>query len=332
MSTSSKINIFRLSTPLVVSILFHGLLFVLIGGTIIFEKQLTQTFFEPANITPSVQEDTLIEDELVLEEPQEVALDLPTEELEVEEVSSAAPDFSALAETITSTATIDTGFNTSFSEDAVFEINAVPTSKLEAGTGVGKGLGKVASKVNFFGLQSEGGDIAFVIDLSLSMKHRGRTEKLKEQLTKAIRGMGEGTRLSIICFAGPVWNFGEKPPPKKQNPPKPRWIEITSDSKPQIISEIKGLSHKDLVLGTNWTRGVVQAKRLSQKPSAVFFMTDGNLQGSLPDFKKESKSWAAGGFPINTIVLGAKDVNKSPDIKALKEVASTSKGSFKIVD
>ena len=350
-----------LGGPLIVSVILHALIFLLVGSTIIFEKQILQSRFTVEELIPaSSSDESLVEDDLLMEEPEEMVLDLPTDDIELEEVNTSAPNVSALADTITSTASIDTGFNISVPEGAMLEIGAAANAMGKSrSTGISSGsAGKVASKVNFFGLEAEGGNIMFIIDLSKSMRGAGRLPALQGQLEKSFKVLEEGTKVSVVCFAGGSWLFGteRKEFAKKSkgdggkdksshwtinkgwNSPKPKWITVTKQSKSSLMRLAKSLKSDDLVWGTDWVHGFNLASQIPTSPEVVFFMTDGAMDGKkVSNFQSVAKGWSKKRFPIHGIFLGdpPKESKQQSDFRAskqaLQEVTAYTKGSFKQV-
>ena len=344
--------------PFLVSIISHSVLFLMIGGNIIFEGQVIRSEFILEDLIPVASNDTLMEDDdILIEEVDDVSLEIPAEDdLSLEEVNtSSAPNVSALVNSITSTSTIDTGFNISIPEGAMLEIGAgakVISKESSVSELIKNQTSKVSSRVRFFDIETEASNLVYIIDLSQSMYGK-RLTLLKKELVQSFRNLEVGTQVSIICFAGNAWLFGTDRKEfatkklrrdkkvweinKDWKSPKPKWISVTKDTKLKLIRYAEKLDNEDLVWGTTWETGFNLGSALPTKPDAVFFMTDGiTASGKLPTFKQRTQQWAQGSrFPIHGIYLGSSDKSSSDFetcLSFLKNVVKSTKGTFKQKD
>ncbi|MFT5124608.1 MAG: hypothetical protein ACI9TH_003315 [Kiritimatiellia bacterium] len=209
------------------------------------------------------------------------------------------------------------------------------------GGGFGTGLGGGAG-ASFFGLQSTGRRIAYIIDYSASMRG-SREQTMREELSRSIEGLMPGTEVFVVMFSGPAWIIGEDSNKirnkwskqgsiyvKKKNVKfqKPDWLGVSVLSKNALKEQVE---YTDLTLGTNWLPPFQMVFELDPRPDAIYFMTDGRPQSkneeqvlkAVRDWNKKNK----GTVPVNAIAIGEPGVEKY-----MKLIAQESGGHFTVVD
>ncbi len=168
------------------------------------------------------------------------------------------------------------------------------------GSGWGDDAGFAEGMASFFGQQTNARHIAYVIDLSMSM--RGRRDRLmRQELTRSIMSLPPGVHYQLIFFAGPSWVAGDtvempenrrtavvhsgdrrfqwesrggwQPRGTRQ---RPEWIPLTESNREISLTQIR---EAKLVWGTNWEPALDMAFSLNPRPDVIYFMTDGVVRG-----------------------------------------------------
>ena len=196
--------------------------------------------------------------------------------------------------------------------------------------GMGFGVEEaMSSSTSFFGSEVSGTRIAYVIDYSLSMQSRGRDSLMRAELTDSISNLEGGAEYSLIFWAGPVWQAGDKlneirqptmvkgedgegyeweyiegksdtfaPKGKKQ---KMQWTKPTREN---IRRSLRHIKDTPLIWGTEWKYPLEYALDMKPAPEIIIFMTDGTsgskgLQHAQELGKRASKE----GIVINSVAL-----------------------------
>lgn len=198
--------------------------------------------------------------------------------------------------------------------------------------------------VEFFGLKATGQYIAFVVDLSESMKGKakgGKTREalMREELSRAVKGLSPEANYALVFFAGPVWLAGEDVKENRwahkdnnnwhtkdpDDAPKAKWIAATENNKRRSLREIE---KQELVWGTDWVPALGVALAMKPPPDVIFFMTDGAEGKAEAEKGVKLLAEKAKNIKVNTIALGAPQAGSS-----LRDLAKQSKGGqFKQVD
>ncbi|MEM6910150.1 MAG: hypothetical protein AAF555_01075 [Verrucomicrobiota bacterium] len=227
-----------------------------------------------------------------------------------------------------------------------------PTMDFGAPPSFGNGFAPASSGgvgPTFFGTQSKGNNIAYVVDFSKSMNQKGRVDLMRDELTKSLRKLEENKNFILICFAGPYWPAGadlpdsekglngkaavtfngEKYPysngeyTKKKVPFE--WSQATRANISKTTSYVRSA---DMVLGTDWVKPLKAAIEMDPRPDTIFFMTDGAVRKSSSDEAIELARYASRrGITVNATALiepGAED--------GLLALAKAGKGMFSIVE
>jgi len=220
------------------------------------------------------------------------------------------------------------------------------------GGGFGTGLGGGAS---FFGLKGIGSTIVFVVDLSASMSEK-QLNLLKKELAKSIRSLPQGVHFQIICFAGPVWFFGDKVQKSSKTQtvvsggkkhvwptrggatgyyyaggagklPVGKYRVASMKETTQLAKQIEALNKNSRVWGTTWEWPLLMAMQM--KPELIYFMTDG-AAGNMPQTVKKITALNNKQLPkatIHTIGMVSGGAGKS----YLQQLAKQNGGQFKDV-
>ena len=260
---------------------------------------------------PAVEEDTTNEPKVRVQQRQ-----LPTP-------PSAA---SAVANVITTTAP------TSVSIPDTNQMTNVESPDFGSMDDFGMGFGfeeAMSATTSFFGSKVSGSRIAFVIDYSFSMKGKGRDVLMRSELTSSIEKLEGGADYSLIFWAGPVWQAGDKIQDlrhpgvvnaaggkdyewefdqaksdsfePKDEAQKMQWTKPTSGN---IKESLKQIAETPLVWGTEWKYPLQYALDMEPAPDIIVFMTDGSSGSKSLEIAKEyGKKAGRKGIVINTVAL-----------------------------
>ena len=216
------------------------------------------------------------------------------------------------------------------------------------GSGMGDGMAKGAAPV-FFGLEMRSSRIAYVIDLSISMRADGRDILMKEELSRSVKGLPDKTKFAVIFFSGPAWVPGDevvnnvvKHKGKEykwtsksswewvcEGPlMKVDWEESTEAQRKKMVSLIK---NQELIGGTDWEAPLMIAMNMDPPPEQIFFMTDGAMENR--DMERLVRGLVAKAksknIKINTVNMM---VPQKDAIEAMDDLASKTGGKFTIVE
>jgi hypothetical protein len=182
----------------------------------------------------------------------------------------------------------------------------------------GKGDGEGTSEGNgagsgFFGVETTGQSVVFVVDSSASMNHPHESEAktrfgiLKLELIRAISRMDASMSFYIIFF-----NDKSLPMPADRMQPASASVQR------QYIEWMVGVRAKGQ---TDPRTSILEALRM--QPDVIFFLTDGNFEASIRrDLKKFSQRKVA----IHTIAFGNRIAEKQ-----LQEFAAANRGQYRFI-
>lgn len=200
----------------------------------------------------------------------------------------------------------------------------------------------------FFGQKVSARNIAFVIDYSRSMN--GERDKLmRAELKKSLGSLTNGTRFSLIFFAGPVWQGGDKVAgatkgnrnamviaqdggkypwkggnPSKKPVQKMKWTETTAAS---VREAKKIVDNTPLLYGTIWDWPLEMALDMEPKPDVIYFMTDGTAGANTIKVAKSVGSKAKSlNIKINCVAMMQPSAHDGLD-----ELAKRTGGQFTVV-
>lgn len=168
--------------------------------------------------------------------------------------------------------------------------------------------------------------VVFVIDYSLSMKGR-KNELAKEELSKALKRLKNGTKYQIIFFGSPFWLAEDKVTVNPANrfvddridingnaykrKGRDLWLNTDGEAVPINIQyrmandvtlneSVQHVLDNPMTLGTAWINPLKLA--LTLKPEVIYFMTDG-AGGKLAEAEQLAKEAEAVNTVINTIAF-----------------------------
>lgn len=122
-----------------------------------------------------------------------------------------------------------------------------------------------AVTVDFFGVQAEGKFFCYVIDVSGSMDQNGGMLKLRMELERSLSSLPRGTRFAVLPFNHTLRDL------------QSQWTSANAEKARDLGRRLSQIGAKG---GTNPAPAFDWAfRRLSPRPDAIFFMTDGQVQG-----------------------------------------------------
>lgn len=216
------------------------------------------------------------------------------------------------------------------------------------GSGMGDGMNKGAAPV-FFGLEMRASRIAYVLDLSMSMKANDRILLMKEELAKSVKALPDRTKYQLIFFSGPVWVAGDKVTNNTVThkgkeykwtskslwewapvgtPMKIEWEEASESQRKKSLEIIKDA---EMIGGTDWESPLKMAMDMNPPPEQIFFMTDGAMENR--DMGRLVRGLVATAksknIKINTVNMM---VPQKEAVEAMDDLASKTGGKFTIVE
>ena len=188
---------------------------------------------------------------------------------------------------------------------------------LDAGSDLGGG-GTGGGAASFFGVEARGDRFAYVVDTSGSMREAttgGKTklERLKEELLESIGSLVDHQHFYVVPFNSEAYSLGGKL----------KWSEA-GDAEKKWAREHVGLLES--VGGTNPLPGFEIALRITPRPDAIYFMTDGMFE---PAFADEIARLNRSGrrVPIHCITFGDRSAEA-----LMREIAGQSGGTYHHVE
>ncbi|MBT4767928.1 MAG: hypothetical protein HOO04_06165 [Phycisphaerae bacterium] len=121
-----------------------------------------------------------------------------------------------------------------------------------------------AVTVDFFGVQAEGRFFCYVIDVSGSMEQNGGMLKLRMELERSLSSLPRGTRFAVLPFNHTLRDL------------QSQWTAASPAKASDLGRRLSRIGAKG---GTNPSPAFDWAfRRLSPRPDAIFFMTDGQVK------------------------------------------------------
>ena len=121
-----------------------------------------------------------------------------------------------------------------------------------------------AVTVDFFGVQAEGRFFCYVIDVSGSMEQNGGMLKLRMELERSLSSLPRGTRFAVLPFNHTLRDL------------QSQWTSASPAKASDLGQRLSRIGAKG---GTNPSPAFDWAfRRLSPRPDAIFFMTDGQVK------------------------------------------------------
>ena len=183
----------------------------------------------------------------------------------------------------------------------------------DSGSGLGEGMGAgTGAGASFFGINAAGNRIAYIVDISGSMNQSGKIIIAINELKRSIRALPDYASFMVFLYANsPVV------PDFQRN-----WLRASSQNVKRISSWLDQIGPAG---GTYPVPAFQLAFRLSVRPDAIFFMTDGLIP---PDTVPVVSQLNDGGrsVQINCIAFGS-EAGQGP----LRKLALESDGTFRFV-
>lgn len=162
-------------------------------------------------------------------------------------------------------------------------------------------------RIRFFGTETVGDTIVFVIDNSTSMHECGRLERAHSELTKAISQLEWPQKFHVIAFDRQTLELPWGP-----------YVSAGSDKARQVGPWLRSLNQGD---DTQPAQALKTA--LGLKPDCIFFLTDGDFANPTPE---AIRGWNSVGVPVQVIDLGPGVPSGS-----LRKIATQSGGTYRQV-
>lgn len=154
------------------------------------------------------------------------------------------------------------------------DLGSVMSSATDIGPGLGNGTGTGGGGggggASFFGVEASGNRFAYIVDVSGSMSVGGKIEALRAELQKSVSDMLQNSSFIIVPFSSEAQVLGGKT----------QWTEATDRNKAVASRTIETLKADG---GTEPTLAFQIIFSLRPRPDAIFFMTDGEFSGNVPD-------------------------------------------------
>ena len=178
---------------------------------------------------------------------------------------------------------------------------------LDDGSGLGGGAtgGGAAS---FFGVEAKGSRFAYIVDISGSMRGE-KLLALKIELNESIRSLLEHMTFYAAFFSSEAFGIGGRS----------KWIEATDEGKKWAAEQIKLV---DAQGGTNPLPAFELVFRMSPRPDAIYFMTDGLFDATIVnDIARLNRSGKR--VVIHCMTFGDREAEQ-----IMREIAEASGGTY----
>lgn len=188
------------------------------------------------------------------------------------------------------------------------------TSEAAAGGGGLSGTG-----ASFFGVEAQGNRFAFIVDVSSSMRAEGKMDQTKQELARSVSALAETSEVVIVLYSnGPIPLTDEV-----------EWVRADQRNKIHLRRLIMGIEPGG---STNPLGAFEWVFRLNPLPDAVYFMTDGQFDSTVPTEVKRMNGRRR--IPVHCIMFGqignAQARSQVEDM--LRRISRESGGRFKHVE
>ena len=183
----------------------------------------------------------------------------------------------------------------------------------ESGEGLGSGLGTgTGAGANFFGIEAGGSRIAYIVDVSGSMRNNNRMVIAMAELKRSLRALPDYAAFMVVLY-------NEQP---VIAPFQRGWLRASSSNIRRMEHWIDSISPGQ---GTHPIPAFGHIFSLDTRPDSIFFMTDGLIP---PDTVPSVSAMNGGGahVQINCIAFGQEATQGS-----LRRLAAESDGIFRFV-
>jgi len=178
---------------------------------------------------------------------------------------------------------------------------------LDRGSDLGGG-GMGGGAASFFGVEARGDRFAYIVDTSGSMRGE-KLDRLKVELLESINALSDHQHFYIVPFNSEAYSLGGKL----------KWSAAGDGEKRWAREHILIL---DAAGGTNPLPGFEIALRITPRPDAIYFMTDGMFEPSFADeIARINRSGRR--VPIHCLTFG--DRSAEP---LMREIAKQSGGTY----
>lgn len=137
---------------------------------------------------------------------------------------------------------------------------------LNDGSGLGAG-GTGGGAASFFGVEAKGSRFAYIVDVSGSMRGEPLAA-LKVELIESIQSLLEHMTFYVSFFSSEAFAIGGRS----------KWIDASDEGKKFALAEISRVEAQG---GTNPLPGFEMVFRMTPRPDAIYFMTDGQFDPSV---------------------------------------------------
>ena len=252
--------------------------------------------------------------EVPVEEEVEVNFSLPSE------VNPEEEDEAELEETLVEVLTVDAAMD--WSEDLEPTIDPLADGLFDA---VDPGSSSIpgaseddgSKGTSFFGLESSGDRLVFVVDCSGSMGYEMRFERAVYELGQSLRLMDDDQEFLVVLYNDRIYPMLDTL--LKETKP----IRATEKNVERVMRWVKF----QRPVGSTYPARAMQGS-LEVQPTSVFFLSDGELAddtiGMLRRLNVSNSGTGARKVPINTITLGSTGLGTG----MMKLIADENDGQF----
>ncbi len=193
-------------------------------------------------------------------------------------------------------------------------LTSIDSSTGSAGAGTGDGA-------SFFGLEAEGRNFAYIVDISGSMNtltERGintRWELTRSELIRSIDALDNRAEFSVVLYSSnAIAVFGQG-----------IWTQASPPNKRLASGTLLGFEPNG---GTRPHAGFLLTFNLDPEPDAIYFMTDGLFDVDVPNQIKQLNRRTL--VPIHTILFGelADQREAQAALNMMQSIARNSGGKF----
>jgi len=254
--------------------------------------------------------------ELQAEDQPEIDFSLPVEVTTEENEAEAEVD-QMLVEVLTVDAEMDWSEEQDLVldplDDALFEA-VDPGGSADPGDS-DREVGKKGT--SFFGLESRGDRLVFVVDCSGSMGYERRFQRAVYELGQSLRLMEANQEFLVVLYNDGIYPMLDTP--LKQTKP----LRATDGNVERVMTWVRYQRPAGFTLPARAIRGALEVK-----PSSIFFLSDGELDdntiGMLRELNVSNSATGARKVPIHTITLGSTGAGAG----TMKQIAQENNGRF----
>ena len=162
----------------------------------------------------------------------------------------------------------------------------------------------------FFGVQDDAGSYVYVVDVSTSMKERGRYDKARKEVLNSVKALTARQKFCVIFYSSYAFHMLGKR--------NPTMVEPTTANLRKLEQWMK-----DFPVGGATQPLDALLKAIQLNPEVIFFLTDGEFQGTVASSVK-----TANRKPIRINTIGFQTTKGE---YLMKKIASESGGVYKYV-